>query len=129
MLLAVSQARGSATAHVPNIASGFGGGIAGWGATCGALVGAVMAVGLERGRAVQGGDNRAATGGAGQIYREFEKGMGSSACRQLTGLDLRTREAHQQLYDSGIHERVCVRAVSLAAQLAREALEYGDKKA
>ena len=35
---------------IPKIATGFGGGIAGSGSVCGALVGGVMAIGIKYGR-------------------------------------------------------------------------------
>ena len=111
---------------VPRMATGFGGGIGGSGATCGALVGAVMAVGLVHGRDSSDGDRRAATAISQKIYRAFEEQMGSTACRELTGLDLTTREGAQELYSSDVHERVCRRAVDLAEQLAIEQLRPGQ---
>ena len=111
---------------VPRMATGFGGGIGGSGATCGALVGAVMAVGLIHGRDSSDGDRQAATAISQKIHRAFEEQMGSAACRELTGLDLTTREGAQELYSSDVHERVCRRAVDLAEQLAIEQLRPGQ---
>ncbi len=109
-------------APVPRMATGFGGGIGGAGATCGALVGAVMAVGLVHGRDSADGDRRAATAISQRLHRTFEDEMGSTGCRELTGLDLTTREGARELYASDIHERVCARAVDLAERLALEEL-------
>jgi C_GCAxxG_C_C family probable redox protein len=110
------------TTAVPRIASGFGGGIGGSGATCGALVGAVIAVGLVAGRDSTDGD-RAAAGAIGRrIHDAFREEMGSTVCRELTGLDLTTREGAQQLRGSDVGARVCGPAVELAERLALEEL-------
>ncbi len=111
---------------LPRLATGFGGGIGGSGATCGALVGAVMAVGLIHGRDSPDGDRRTATAISQQIHDAFEEQMGSTACRALTGLDLTTREGARELYSSDVHERVCRRAVDLAEQLAVEQLRRDE---
>lgn len=122
MLLAVCQAQGIRREEVPRIATAFGGGIGGCGGTCGALVGAVMALSLHLGRNNTAGDLRKAYKAAQGVYARFVAGMGAVDCRELTGLDLRSREGAQQLYQSGIFHRVCLRAGSLAARLAEEAL-------
>ena len=44
MLLAVSQELGIKNEIIPRIASGFGGGMGGTGAVCGAVVGGIMAI-------------------------------------------------------------------------------------
>ncbi len=110
------------TTAVPRMASGFGGGIGGSGATCGALVGAVMAVGLVMGRDSTDGD-RATAGAIGRrIHDAFREEMGSTTCRELTGLDLTTREGAQQLRSTDVSARVCFPAVELAERLALEEL-------
>lgn len=121
VLLAVCQARGLAL-ETPRIATAFGGGIGGTGATCGALVGAVMAASLRLGRDGTDASMRDAYKAAQAIYAGFEAAMGAVSCRELTGLDLRTREGGQQLYQSGTFERVCLRAGAVAAGLAEAAL-------
>lgn len=120
--LAVCQALGLDTSLLPRMATGFGGGIAGSGATCGALVGAIMAVGLMYGRNTPEDDRRRPYAISQRIYSAFEQEMGSTQCRQLTGLDLRTPEGYRQLFTSGVHERVCAKAVALAERLALEQL-------
>jgi C_GCAxxG_C_C family probable redox protein len=108
---------------LPRLASGFGGGIGGAGATCGALVGAVMAVGLIHGRDSADGDRQPTTAISRQIHHAFEQQMGSTSCRELTGLDLTTPEGGQALRGTGVSQRVCRPAVDLAANLALEQLQ------
>ncbi len=111
---------------LPRLAAGFGGGIGGSGATCGALVGAVMAVGLIHGRDSSEEERGAAGAISRQIHDAFEEQMGSTACRKLTGLDLTTPEGLRGLRRPEVHERVCRRAVDLAEQLALEQLHRDE---
>jgi C_GCAxxG_C_C family probable redox protein len=104
------------------MASGFGGGMAGAGGTCGALVGAVMTVGLVHGRSDATADRRPAYGLTAEIVAAFEQEMGSTSCRELTELDLRTPEGMKALRESGVGQRVCARAIATAERLALERL-------
>lgn len=121
VVLAVGQNLGLASPLIPRIATPFGGGIGRSGGTCGALVGAVLAVGLLKGRDSAEGDKGQAYNLAQHLYSAFQEEMGSTLCRDLTGLDLRTPEGIRLLY-SEVKERVCHRAVALAERLALEAL-------
>ncbi|MEE9202905.1 MAG: C-GCAxxG-C-C family protein [Dehalococcoidia bacterium] len=105
---------------VPQAATGFGGGGGGAGGTCGALSGAFLALSLKYGRTSTDEDRRWTYAVCQPIYDGFVKEMGTAACRELTGLDLRTPEGGRQLRESGIHQRVCVRAVEVAERLALE---------
>ena len=118
----MSQALGTPNDVLPRIASGFGGGIGGSGGTCGALVGAIMTVGLIHGRTQAADDRVRPNTISQQIFAGFEDQMGATACRELTGLDLRTREGVRQLRESGVAERVCARAIALGEALALEHL-------
>ncbi len=111
---------------VPKAATGFGGGGGGAGGTCGALSGAFLAVSLKYGRTSTEEDRRRAYRICQPIYDGFVKEMGSAACRELTGLDLRTPEGGRQLRESGIHQRVCARAVEVAERLALEQLRLKE---
>jgi C_GCAxxG_C_C family probable redox protein len=114
----VSQALGEESDVLPRIASGFGGGIGGSGGTCGALVGAIMVVGLRYGRTNPEDDRLRAYAISQRIFDAFEGEMGATACRDLTGLDLRTTDGARQRQESGVAERVCAPAIQLAERLA-----------
>ena len=81
-----------------------------------------MAVGLVHGRDSSDGERGAAAAISREIHHAFEERMGSTACRDLTGLDLTTSEGTQEFRSSGVRERVCRQAVDLAEQLALDRL-------
>ena len=107
---------------IPQIAFGFAGGIGNTGAVCGAVIGAVMAIGLRLGRADLGradtmdeGLRRLAV--AQEFRHRFETEMGTINCRELTGADLSTEEGREQYMSSDIPMTVCFPAVGIAYRL------------
>lgn len=110
---------------IPRIATPFGGGLGRTGLTCGALSGAALAIGLAMGRNTPDDPRRPAYDAAQQVTSQFGQHMGSGLCRELTGFDLRGSESYKRFRESGVHERVCVPAVMLAARLAAETLKKG----
>ena len=108
-------------------AMALNGGIAYSGGTCGAVTGAALAVGMlaERRIAEHGEAKRAARLVTADLLAAFETGFGSSACRELTGSDLRTEAGHRAFIEGGIWRDRCMRqietAVARLAPLADEA--------
>lgn len=86
------------------IASGFGGGVAGWGSVCGAASGAVMALALLHG--TNGGETSEVFQArrdwlrklSQEFLRSFEREFGSVNCMDLLGVDRRTEEGKRR-YD------------------------------
>ena len=111
---------------IPQIASGFAGGIGNSGAVCGAVVGGVMAIGLKLGRAEAMEGMLQNLGVAREFRRRFEEEMGEIGCRELTGLDLSKDEDVAQLMESDISQKVCFPAVSAAYRLAVELLRESE---
>ncbi len=72
---------------IPRIATPFGGGIHGRNHMCGALLGAVMAVGLKHGRNTKDGDREASSEKAGRIVEKFTRKYGSANCIDIIGYD------------------------------------------
>ncbi len=107
---------------IPAIATAFGGGIGGTGATCGAVVGAVMAIGLRHGRREAGVKDAKAYGLTQELRRRFEATMGTIECRKLTGMDLTAADGVKKFYASDVPKRVCMPAVGLAYRTAVELL-------
>ncbi len=99
---------------VPGIANAFGGGIAGTGSVCGALVGAVMAIGVKYGRQDSSQPDAKVYALAQDMRRRFESEMVSVNCRELTGFDLSTAEGVKAFYASDVPRKVCSRAVGTA---------------
>ena len=73
---------------IPKIATGFGGGVGRCGSVCGALTGAVMAVGIKYGTNEAGIEKRLkAYANARVLYTQFERQHGSVMCHDLFGYD------------------------------------------
>jgi C_GCAxxG_C_C family probable redox protein len=125
VLLAVCQRLGLENDLVPRVATAFGGGIGGTGSVCGALVGAVMAIGLKYGRRDAAERDAQAYALTQQVRRRFEQALGHVDCRVLTGMDLSTREGAKRFYASDVPQRVCMPAVGAAYRAAIEALQGG----
>ncbi len=108
---------------IRRIAFGFAGGLGNTGAVCGAVVGAVMAIGLKRGRAdtLEAGLRELAV--AREFRRRFEAEMETISCRELTGADLTTEEGLEQFMSSDTPQTVCFPAVSAAYRLVVDLLK------
>lgn len=106
------------------LGEGFAGGICGLGRTCGAVLGAVMVIGLKHGRTRA--DDLPARESTGARVRRFmtlfERSHGSTECRQLLGCAIDTPEKRQAARDSGLFLRVCPPLVRSAAELLEEIL-------
>ncbi len=91
-------------------AMALNGGLAYSGGPCGAISGAAMAVGLLAGQRIA--DHRVAKRAArhitARLMDSFDVAFGSTACRDLVGLDLRTEEGHRAFIKSGIWRDRCM---------------------
>ncbi len=124
--MSLVQAQGTEAACVPRIATGFVAGAAGHGELCGALVGAVMALGLKFGRdRADDLDAKAATSEkVHHLLSAFADRFGSVRCIDLTGCDLLTSEGKALAQEKDQFGKVCPKYVGFAAS---EALVYcGD---
>ena len=108
---------------IPHIAMCFGGGMGLTGAVCGALSGAVMALGLVRGPAGNAEKFVQAMAPVQELRRDFEKKMGTISCRELTQVDLTDTKAFEEYLKSDVPEQVCAPAVDTAYKLVMEILE------
>ena len=108
---------------IPRIASAFAGGIGNTGSVCGAVVGAVMAIGLmqEKGESIEEMLGNLAV--VQEFRHRFETEMGYIGCRELTGLDLSTEEGLKQAMSSDIAQKVCFPAVAASYRLVVELLQ------
>ena len=107
---------------IPRIAFGFAGGIGNTGAVCGAVAGAVMAIGLKIERGDTMGEGLRALEVVKTFRRRFEAEMQTISCRELTGADLSTEEGVAQYMRSDIPQTVCFPAVGFAYGLVKELL-------
>ena len=107
----------------PKIAFGFAGGIGNTGSVCGAVAGAVMAIGLKKGAAETMEEGMRNLAVVQEFRRRFEAELETINCRELTGMDLSTEEGVEQFMSSDIPMKVCFPAVSVAYRLAMEVLK------
>lgn len=73
---------------LPRIATAFGGGMGGSQSVCGAVTGALMALGVMAGREA-GGDQMRCKALAGRFLRDFTAEYGTLTCMGLTGVDMK----------------------------------------
>jgi len=107
------------------VASGFGGGLARTGDTCGAVTGAIMALGLRH----CGVPAEADPLGKQQTYppvREFlarfRARHGTIVCRELLGCDLGTPEGLQAAREQGLFKSRCPAFVRTAGEILEDLL-------
>ena len=101
----------------PKIAFGFAGGIGNTGSVCGAVAGAVMAIGLKKGAAETMEEGMRNLAVVQEFRRRFEAEMETISCRELTGADLTTEEGIEQFMSSDTPQTVCFPAVGVAYRL------------
>lgn len=102
---------------LPRIATGFGGGIARNGNLCGALTGGIMAIGLALGRNDNQGSRDPCYPAVDRLFNSFAEKFGSSQCRDLIGVDLKTPEGQKAHANRDLKEacRSCVQWSSRAS--------------
>ncbi len=99
-------------------ATPFGGGIGRAGCVCGALSGAIMALGLHCGRTTPDAAQRnQAYARAERVWRRFVERAGGEDCRDINTLGF----SHPD------HKEFCARFVAIAAELAAEEIAPGKE--
>lgn len=97
----------------------FGGGVARTGGTCGAVNGALMAIGLAHGRTtIEDVAAREKTYDATRAFlAEFRGAHGSDVCRELLGVNIGTPEGHAAAMKAGLFKSRCPVLVRSAARI------------
>ncbi|MEW5902332.1 MAG: C-GCAxxG-C-C family protein, partial [Acidobacteriota bacterium] len=96
VLVAFDESLGLSRDQALKISQAFGGGMARLGLTCGAVTGALMAIGLKYGR-TRAEDEAAKEKTYALVHdliRRFELRHGSIVCRELIGVELSTPQGH-----------------------------------
>jgi C_GCAxxG_C_C family probable redox protein len=122
VLAALAPACGVPAETALRLAAPFGGGIARTGATCGAVTGALMALGLRTGPF-----NPADPDAKTRIYAlardflaRFQACHGALTCRDLTGCDLTTPAGLKAFADCNLHTALCLPLVRSAVEILLE---------
>ena len=104
------------------IASPFGGGTAHQGHVCGAVTGALMALGAQKGNATP--ETKDETYRVAEEYiKRFKELHGSILCRELTGYDISNPDEFQKARESRVFYDTCPGLVKDAAELVSEFLD------
>jgi len=104
------------------LASPFGGGFARQGHVCGAVTGALLALGLARGSDTPAGKDETYRMGQ-EFLRRFQDRHPSLMCRELLGFDIRTSEEWQRANAAGVFQSVCPAVIRDAVEIARSMME------
>jgi C_GCAxxG_C_C family probable redox protein len=114
---------GAKDSLIPQLATGFGGGIGRKGSLCGAFTGSIMAIGMKMGRT-----NPKDKEAVAKVYEKcqefwgrFEKEFGSNVCYNIIGFHLDNEEERQKWLHSGGMEK-CAAVVEKAAGMLCEFL-------
>jgi C_GCAxxG_C_C family probable redox protein len=101
------------------LAAPFGGGVARQGELCGALTGALLALGEACGGAMAADPlaNRDALYlRTRQLTEAFRVAHGTVLCRELTGCALNTEEGLRNFQERELHQKLCTKLVAFAAE-------------
>lgn len=104
-------------------ACGFGGGIGRQQLTCGAVTGAVMALGLKYGKAAGDPEERKAETYAKsrELFEAFRKLNGTTNCRELLkGLDMNDPDDHKKIMQLKLFEISCEKYVADAVNITED---------
>lgn len=124
VLTAFSESLGLDKQKALKISQPFGGGMASLGKTCGAVTGAMLAIGLKYGRTRPEDDEAKQKTYllVRELLRRFEDRHGSIVCRDLIGVDLSSPDGHKLGAERGVFENLCPGFVADAAQILEEIL-------
>jgi C_GCAxxG_C_C family probable redox protein len=119
VLIPFAREGGLTEAEAARIASPFGAGMARMQETCGAVTGALMALGLERGfekPGDQAGKDGILAEAKGFLAR-FKSELGTVLCKDFLGCDLNTEEGQAYHKATNQRELVCMNCVRRAAAI------------
>lgn len=106
------------------LASPFGGGIAHQGNVCGAVTGALMALGLARGNASSDKDKKDETYHIVEDFiKRFREIHGTVLCRELIGHDISRPGELEKAREKGVFQSTCPGLVKDAVELLSEILD------
>lgn len=119
VLAGVADELGIESELIPRIASGFGAGISRRGETCGALSGAIMALGIKYGRTTPDNSAKAVLYAmVGELWTAFEQKFEHVTCNELTGCEMLSEEGMNEFKSRNLHNTLCPKFVAWAAEHA-----------
>jgi C_GCAxxG_C_C family probable redox protein len=122
VLIALAEQQGIQSEIIPKIATGFCSGMARTCGQCGAVSGAVMGIGLARGRSTPQQPIDPTYIAVHSFLNQFQAQFGSLNCQELTGCDLGTPDGQAAFRAGNVIVR-CNEYVEQAARLAGEIIK------
>lgn len=122
MLQAAAEHYGIDSPLIPKIATGFCGGVSRTKGMCGAVSGAVMAIGLIFGRMKPQMASDPAYKNVQTFLSNFKKQFGSINCFELTGCDLSSEKDRERFRAEDIIDK-CRKYTGTAARMVKEITE------
>jgi C_GCAxxG_C_C family probable redox protein len=121
VLNAFAEQIGLDASQALKLASIFGAGMARRGEVCGAVTGALMALGLAQGSDTPEGKDKSYQLGQDFLTR-FENKHGSILCRELINCDISTMEGIERARSLGVFTSVCPLLIRTATEITQELL-------
>jgi C_GCAxxG_C_C family probable redox protein len=106
---------------IPKIGTGIGAGVSLNGLLCGSISSVVMAIGMKYGRNSPEENPQPVWNMVDSYLAQFKERWGSTSCRELTGLDVKTPEGIKEYYRS-VHDYACADRIRFAVGKAIEIL-------
>jgi len=122
VLLALKDYLGVDSGMIPKIGTGIGAGVSLNGLLCGSISSVAMAIGIKYGRTNSEENPQPAWNMVDKYVAEFKDKFGYVNCRQLTGLDLKTKEGLKEYYTK-VHDYACAERIRFAVKKALEILQ------
>jgi C_GCAxxG_C_C family probable redox protein len=122
VMKAVLESKDLDFGEIFHLAAGFGGGVGLQGHICGAVSGAVAALGVINGNKIGNTkEHKQTTYQASEKFMKlFTEKHGSIICDDLTGIEMADKSSHDKAMEDGIFEKVCPEYVKDAVRIVLE---------
>ncbi|MCX5801620.1 MAG: C-GCAxxG-C-C family protein [Candidatus Eisenbacteria bacterium] len=128
VLLAAAECLTKRTPSIPCVATAFGGGMGRKGSVCGALTGALMALGQIYGRSEPKDDKEKIYALTCELYDGFSKKFGSPFCAELLECDLGTAEGMDKYHKLALRRFKCKNYVAFCGETLTRMLKPAAPK-
>ena len=122
ILLALKDHLGVESDIIPKIGTGIGAGVSLNGLLCGTISSVAIAIGIKYGRTNAEQNPQPIWRMVDKYVAEFKDRFGHVNCRQLTGLDLKTKEGLKEYFEK-VHDYACAARIRFAVKKALEILQ------
>lgn len=119
VLKGIIEELGYSFEEAPMVTAAYGGGIIGRGEVCGAVSGAIMALGVINGNKISDlvEYKQATSDDSKEFYKQFEEKFGCSTCNGILGIDPNDPDGRQKASDAGTFKEMCPKFVGEAVRI------------